>query len=166
MIIGGVGLSYIVVAVLDAIVAAIRTGDYRIKIIMDWDSPILAFKANRDRYTNPPNRYAGLPYLGDSQSEDAITWNVFRSLQKASRLDIITSKLEIGEPRGLLLWAVAPELDSNNAKLQYMTGRLMRKFDGMLPGQIAGPELQTGNQRRPFADSEIMLDKARGYTKV
>jgi len=38
--------------------------DYRERIIVDPDSPILAFKASRDRYTNVPSqkKYSGLPY--------------------------------------------------------------------------------------------------------
>lgn len=72
--------------------------DYRERIIVDPDSPILAFKANRDQYTNLPQQreYAGLPYLGSQASEDALTWNVFRSLQEADGLDLLTDKLHIG----------------------------------------------------------------------
>ncbi|MFC1875642.1 hypothetical protein ACFLY3_05830 [Chloroflexota bacterium] len=126
--------------------------DYRTEIIVDWDSPILACKANRERYTSP-NQYAGLPYLGNPNSKDTMTWNVFRSIQKADSLDIITNKLGIGEPRGLLLWAMAPELGgynatpkapdlgSLNARLQYLTGILLRKFEGILPGQITEPDV-------------------------
>lgn len=117
--------------------------DYRERIIVDPDSPILAFKASRDRYTNLPNqsKYAGLPHLGSSQSEDAVTWNVFRSLQKARSLGIITNKLEIGQPRGILLWTLAPEIDGINADLQYVTGAMIRKFDGIFPGQITEPDV-------------------------
>jgi len=95
--------------------------DYRDRIIVDWDNPILAFKASRDRYINLPKQaqYAGLPYLGSSQSEDALTWNVFRTLQKAGRLDIIADKLGIIQPHGLLLWTLAPQIDDINAELQY-----------------------------------------------
>ena len=86
--------------------------DFRSRIIVEPDSPILAFKANRDRYTwGTQPSYAGLPYLGSQASEDALTWNVFRSLQKARRLDIICNELDIGEPRGMLLWTLAPEID-------------------------------------------------------
>ncbi len=111
--------------------------DYRERIIIDPDSPILAFKASRDRYTLP-SRYAGLSHLGSWQSEDALTWNVFRSLQKAGSLDIITNKLGIGQPRGLLLWTLAPETD--DAKLQYVTGALIRRFDGIFRGQMTEPD--------------------------
>lgn len=117
--------------------------DHRERILVDPDNPILAFKANRDRYVRRQGQYeyAGRPYLGSRQSEDALTWNVFRSLQKAKRLDIITDRLAIGNPRGLLLWTLAPEVDDINAKLQYATGSLIRKFDGVLPGQITEPDV-------------------------
>lgn len=117
--------------------------DYRERIILDADNPILALKASRDRYTNLPSqaKYAGLSYLGSSQSEDALTWNVFRTLQEAKSLSIITDRLGIGEPRGLLLWALATEIDEINAELQYVNGSLIRKFDGAFPGQMTEPDI-------------------------
>jgi len=116
--------------------------DFRSRIIVEPDSPILAFKANRDRYTRGTQpSYAGLPYLGSQASEDALTWNVFRSLQKAHRLDIVCNDLDIGKPRGILLWTLAPETDGVNAELQYTVGALIRKFDGILPGQVTEPDV-------------------------
>jgi hypothetical protein len=103
----------------------------------------LTFKANRDRYTNLPKQeqYAGRSYLGSKQSEDALTWNVFRTLQEAKRLDIVSDRLGIGQPRGLLLWTVAPEIDDSNAELQYTTGAIIRKFDGVFRGQMTEPDV-------------------------
>jgi hypothetical protein len=117
--------------------------DYRDRIITDPDNSILASKSNRDRYTNLPNqvKYAGLPYLGSKHSEDALTWNVFRSLQKEGYLRVIAEELGIGKPRGMLLWTLAPELNDANAELQYITGSLIRQFDGRLPGQISEPDV-------------------------
>jgi len=116
--------------------------DFRSRIIVEPDSPILAFKANRDRYTQGTQpSYAGLPYLGSQASEDAVTWNVFRGLQKARGLDIICNELDIGLPRGMLLWAVAPEIDDVNAELQHTVGALIRRFDGILPGQVTEPDV-------------------------
>lgn len=116
--------------------------DFRSRIIVEPDSPILAFKASRDRYTRrtQPN-YEGLPYLGSQDSEDALTWNVFRGLQKARRLDIVCNELDIGEPRGMLLWTLAPETDKASTELQYAVGVLIRKFDGILPGQMTEPDV-------------------------
>jgi hypothetical protein len=116
--------------------------DFRDRIIVEPHSPILAFKANRDRYTQRTQpSYAGLPYLGSQASEDALTWNVFRSLQEARRLGVICNELDIGVPRGMLLWALAPETDDVNAELQYLVGTLVRKFDGILPGQVTEPDV-------------------------
>lgn len=117
--------------------------DYRTRIIVDPDNPILAFKANRDRYTNLPNQkeYAGLPYLGSSASEDAVTWNFFRSLQKAGKLNLVSDFLGVGEAQGLLLWTLAPEPNSVSADLQYKTGETIRSFDGMLKGQMTEPDV-------------------------
>lgn len=121
----------------------IVTEDFRERIIVDANSPLLAMKANRDRYTNKGNQkeYTGKPYLGNWQSEDALTWNVFRSLQKAEKLPVITNELGIGSPRGLLLWTLAPELDEASTDLQYITGALIRKYDGRLAGQISEPDV-------------------------
>jgi hypothetical protein len=114
-----------------------RVRDYRDRILVDPDNPILALKANRDRYNNSSVQsqpeYAGLSHLGSSESINAIIWNVFRSLQKAGRLNVITNELEIGEPRGLLLWALAPELDSENAELQYVANDVMRRLGTSFP---------------------------------
>jgi len=117
--------------------------DFRCRILVDSNSPILAFKANRDHYyrMGTQSNYAGLAHLGSVNSEDALTWNVFRSLQKADGLNIISNRLEIGEPKGLLLWTLAPELDDISAKLQYKTGEIIRKFDGVLRGQITEPDV-------------------------
>jgi hypothetical protein len=56
-------------------------------------------------------------------------------------LDVVCNKLRIGEPRGLLLWTLAPETDAANAKLQYTTGALIRKFDGVFRGQLTEPDV-------------------------
>ncbi len=117
--------------------------DYSERIIIDPDSPILTFKASRDRYTNLTSQkeYAGLPYLGSWHSEDALTWNIFRSLQKAESLDIITDRLRIGHLRGLLFWTLSPDMDEVNTELQYVVGSLIRKYDGVLRGQTTEPDI-------------------------
>jgi hypothetical protein len=116
--------------------------DYRMRIVTDWDNPILACRANRNRYTNTDDKQnAGFAHLGGACSDDAITWNVFRTFQKYGQLNTITSRLGLGEPRGLLIWAAAPELDDNNAMLQHLTGSILRKIDGIFPGQIIEPDV-------------------------
>ena len=56
--------------------------DYRDNIMVDKNNPVLAFKANRDRFFKNGRQdiYAGLPHLGSINSEDAITWNLLRNL--------------------------------------------------------------------------------------
>jgi len=117
--------------------------DYRERIIVDPDSPILALKASRDRYIDPSRQkqYAGKPYLSSKNSEDALTWNVFRTLQETGRLDIVSDILGIGQPKGLLLWTLAPKIDDVNACLQYVTGSLIREFDGVFRGQMTEPDI-------------------------
>ena len=119
------------------------SANYRDRIIVDPDNPILASKANRDRYTNLPSqaKYQGLPYLGSHHSEDALTWNVFRTLQETKSLTVISDVLGIGQPRDLLLWTLAPEIDDINAELQHATGSLIRKFDGIFRGQMTEPDV-------------------------
>ena len=57
------------------------------------------------------------------------------------RPDIIAAKLGIVQPRGLLLWTLAREIDNINAELQYRAGALILKFDGIFQGQITEPDV-------------------------
>jgi hypothetical protein len=115
--------------------------DFRKRIIVDPDNPILAFKASRDRYNRRWPAYAGMPYLGSRNSEDALTWNVFRSLQKTKKLRVVCDEFRIGEPLSLLLWTLAPEVDNVGAELQYTAGMLIRQFDGIFQGQMTEPDV-------------------------
>lgn len=119
--------------------------DFRRRILVDADNPILAFKANRDRFcgSRVPEEYVGLPHLGSVNSEDALTWNVFRFLQKEQRLDMAFQwlGLDIGRPTALLIWCLAPELTDAARELQFKLGDLIRRSDGMLRGQIGEPDV-------------------------
>ena len=60
--------------------------DYRENLVVDRDNSILIQKAWRDRFSNESHwnaGYGGQAYLSRPNSEDALTWNVFRSLQVA-----------------------------------------------------------------------------------
>jgi hypothetical protein len=70
--------------------------DYREKIIIDKNNPILAFKANRDRYSSTQGELTGKPYLGSNASEDALTWNVFLTLYEAKKLTHIFPDYKFG----------------------------------------------------------------------
>jgi len=65
--------------------------DYRENIIVDADHPILKWKASKRNEKLPD----GSPYIASQHSEDALSWNVFRSLQLASRLRLLTDRLPI-----------------------------------------------------------------------
>lgn len=71
--------------------------DYRDNILIDRDHPILSWKANKDRLQ--PGWFSaevrssyphGLPKIASSHSEDALTWNIFRTLQKNYRVKCVT----------------------------------------------------------------------------
>lgn len=114
--------------------------DYRMNIIADYNSPILAQKAYRERYL-APHRYAGAPLLCSSHSEDVITWNVFRTFQQAGRLETIAGPAGVKEPRALLIWGVAPQPDDDKGVLQFITGGFLREIDGGFPGEPAEPAI-------------------------
>jgi len=94
--------------------------DYRDNIVIDRDNPILAFKANRDRYDDKKqSAYAGMPMIGSIYSEDALTWNVFRILQSENSLHLLNHLFEE---------------DLTDAKLLLWTYACIRKIDGKHPG--------------------------------
>ena len=115
--------------------------DFRKRILVDANSPILAFKANRDRFYQ--KKYAGMAHLGSVNSEDALTWNVFRSLQETRCLEVITDWLhvEIGKPRAMLIWCLAPESTDAAGELQFHVGDLLRSSDGIIRGQMGEPDV-------------------------
>lgn len=55
--------------------------DFRDNLIIDRDDPVIMEQGNRWRYKK--GLVQGLSYLGSENSEDAITWNVFRTLMKS-----------------------------------------------------------------------------------
>ena len=65
--------------------------DYRENIIVDADHPILKWKANKKNEKLPD----GSPYIASQHSEDALSWNLFRSLQLADKMSLVTGKLPI-----------------------------------------------------------------------
>jgi hypothetical protein len=57
--------------------------DYKENIVADPDNRVLAWKASKDRFPQ------GLPRIGSQHSEDALSWNLFRSLQLAGKLPLV-----------------------------------------------------------------------------
>jgi len=71
--------------------------DYRENIVVDPSHPVLFWKANKERFSpmlfplHVRELYPeGLPRIGSRHSEDALSWNLFRSLQLAGKLELIT----------------------------------------------------------------------------
>jgi len=78
--------------------------DYRENIVVDPENRVLAWKASKDRF--PPGQFGpeiekdfpeGLPRIGSQHSEDALSWNVFRSLQLAQELSLVGDFAAPGE---------------------------------------------------------------------
>ncbi len=78
--------------------------DYRENIIVDANHPILKWKANKKNERLRPNWFPvwvrskfpeGFPYIASEQSEDVLSWNLFRSLQSAGKLCFVTDRLGI-----------------------------------------------------------------------
>jgi len=80
--------------------------DHKDNIIVDPAHPILLWKANKDKLR--PSWFSldvqrgfpeGLPKIASQHSEDALTWNVFRTLQSNDRIqrftDIFAPRLDI-----------------------------------------------------------------------
>jgi hypothetical protein len=77
--------------------------DWRDNIVVDPDAPSLVWKAGRDIFganTSVP----GHPYLASENSEDALSWNLFRSLEKAGRLDVVARALGLEDEFQVLYW--------------------------------------------------------------
>jgi len=116
--------------------------DYKDNILVDKDSPILAMKANRDRYTDSSpkmEKYLGLPQVGSIYSEDALTWNVFRTLEFNKSFSVLEPVLgELKNPRTLYwTYAASPEA----ADLQFIVGDAIRQIDGRFGRQITEPDI-------------------------
>lgn len=116
--------------------------DYREKIITDKNNPILAFKANRDRYSPTQGELlAGKPYLGSNASEDALTWNVFLTLYEAKRLAHVFRDYKFGRIRALALWGLTPDTKHWNKDFQFTIGQSLRTYDGKFKGQMTEPDV-------------------------
>lgn len=66
--------------------------DWRDNVVVDPDAPPLLWKAGRGvfgTYTSVPGR----PYLASENSEDALSWNLFRTLEQTGHLDVVTRAL-------------------------------------------------------------------------
>jgi hypothetical protein len=77
--------------------------DWRDNIIVDADAQAVAWKAKRDTFgTN--TSVPGQSRLASENSEDALSWNLFRTLEKAGRLDTVARALGLEDDFQALYW--------------------------------------------------------------
>ena len=118
--------------------------DFRSNLIVDPNNPILIQKAWRDHFAGKsfwqPGKNGGKAYLGVANSEDALTWNVFRSLQLESTpgLQLISDIFCISTIESLLFWGCDVE---KRGEIQQLLSILIRTIDGQLKGTMTEPDL-------------------------
>ncbi|MBN1869526.1 MAG: hypothetical protein JW847_02985 [Candidatus Omnitrophica bacterium] len=123
---------------------ALKEYDYRTNLIVDKNNPILIQKAWRDHFSG--DRYwknvkkGGKAYLGVSNSEDAMTWNVFRSLQKEGKrgFQIIADVFGLSRVEKILFWGCDVETEGEE---QQLLNILIRTTDGQLTGTMTEPDM-------------------------
>ena len=117
--------------------------DYRENLIIDKDNPILIQKAWRDRFSRKSHwqaGYGGQAYLSKLNSEDALTWNVFRTLQLGRKpgLEVISDIFGISKVYRILFWSCDVE---HHGEEQQLLNILIRTIDGKHQGTMTEPDL-------------------------
>ena len=117
--------------------------DYRRHMLVDADNPILIQKAWRDWFYGESRwkaGYGGQAYFFREHSEDALTWNVFRTLQLAGPggLAAIAEAMHLKPIRTILFWGCDVEAHSD---AQQQVNCLIRAFDGRWGGTMTEPDL-------------------------
>lgn len=117
--------------------------DYRENLISDKDNPILIQKGWRDRFSSKSHwnaGYGGRAYLSRLNSEDALTWNVFRTLQLAAEdgLETISDIFQLSRLKRILFWGCDVE---NRGEEQQLLNILIRIIDGKHRGTMTEPDL-------------------------
>ena len=126
--------------------------DYRDNISIDKDNPALKKKAEylREKYTR--GKVKGLSRLGSENSEDARSWNLFRTLQLHNDMKKYYSFIEIrDECERILFWGLDPE-----------TGKFGRDLKSVL-NDIEPPDLWKVQQTEP--DIIVMGQKTIIFTE-
>jgi len=77
--------------------------DWRDNIVVDAGAPPLVWRAERDRFRANTD-VAGRSYLASENSEIALLWNLFRTLEKAGRLDMMARPLGLNDEFEVLYW--------------------------------------------------------------
>lgn len=117
--------------------------DYRSHLLVDPNNPILVYKAWRDRFSKKSHwreGYGGKAYLSKLNSEDALTWNVFRTLQKDGELGlkVVSKAFNIEKIQKILFWGCDVE---ETGEEQQLLNILIRTIDGQHEGTMTEPDL-------------------------
>ena len=118
--------------------------DYRSNLIVDPDNPILIQKAWRDHFSGESywkeGKDGGKAYLGVRHGEDAMTWNVFRSLQQEGPkgYQVIADIFGLSQVEKILFWGCNVETAGEE---QQLLSILIRRTDGQLKGTMTEPDL-------------------------
>jgi hypothetical protein len=118
--------------------------DWRDNLVVDADAPPVVWKAGR--YVFGANTgVPGQPKLASENSEDALSWNLFRTLEKAGRLDAVTRALGLEDDFQVIYWYrpwnAADPLPEISAALNRVEpwgkirGRFQTETDIILKGQ-------------------------------
>ncbi|MDY7079081.1 MAG: hypothetical protein SXV54_19375 [Chloroflexota bacterium] len=118
--------------------------DWRDNIVVDPDAPPLVWKAGRGvfgTHTSVPGR----PYLASENSEDALSWNLFRTLERTGHLDVVTRALGLEDEFQVLYWyrpwdsaEPLPEIKAALGRVEpwgRIGGRYQTETDIILKGQ-------------------------------
>jgi hypothetical protein len=122
---------------------SLKSYDYRTNLICDPNNPVLIQKAWRDRFSDASHwraGYGGTAYLSRPNGEDALTWNVFRTLQCAGEggLAAIAEFFGLSSVSHLLFWGADVH---TNSELQQLVSILIRTVDGRLGGTMTEADL-------------------------
>jgi len=110
-----------------------RPVDFRENLIIDQNHPILIQKAWRDHFQD------GTAHLAAPHGEDALTWNVFRSLEKANQLEVVREFFGLTKPiQEILYWGCSPDAKSD---AQQQLSIAIRGLDGRCRGTMTEPDI-------------------------
>jgi hypothetical protein len=118
--------------------------DWRDNIVVDADTPPLVWKAGRDTFGSHTS-VSGRPYLASENSEDALSWNLFRILERTGHLDVVARALGLDDEFQVLYWyhpwdaaEPLPEIKAALDRVEpwgQISGRFQTQTDVILKGQ-------------------------------
>ncbi len=144
--------------------------DFRRNLVADSHNPILIQKAWRDHFAGEsfwqPGKDGGKAYLGVANGEDAMTWNVFRSLQIEGQkgLQVVSEVLGLSAVESVLFWGCDVE---KHSETQQLLSILIRTIDGQLRGTMTEPDLVLVTKKEVvFVECKLNLNGSQSPWKA